>query len=79
MKLKELELGEKEIAAKKELNLKERELAMKKELELKEKEFDMQLKLKELELKSRDTPLTNKASSSSIAKESFDFIHHVKF
>ena len=78
MKLKELELKEKEIAAKKELDLKERELAMKKELELKEKELDMQLKLKELELKSRDTQMTKEASSSSVAKESFDFISHVK-
>ena len=78
LKLKELELREKEIAAKKELDLKERELAMKKKLELKEKEFDMQLKLKELELKSRDTPVTKEASSSSLAKESFNFVHHVK-
>ena len=78
LKLKELELREKEIAAKKELDLKERELAMKKELELKEKEIDMQLKLKKLELKSRDTPVTKEASSSSVAKESFDFIRHVK-
>ena len=77
MKLKELELKEKEIAAKKELDVKERDLAMKKELELKEK-MDMQLKLKELELKSRNTPVTKETSSTSIAKEIFDFICLVK-
>ena len=77
-KLKELELREKEIAAKKELDLKEKELAVKKELEFKEKELEMQLKLKELELRSRDTPVTREASSPSVAKESFDFTRHVK-
>lgn len=51
---------------------------MKKELKLKEKELEMQLKLKELQLKSRDTPVTKEALSPSVAKESFDFICHVK-
>ena len=77
LKLKQLEIREKEIAAKKELHLKERKLAMKKELELKEKELDMELKLKELKLKNRDTPVNKEASSSSVVKESFDFIRHV--
>ena len=80
MKQKELELKEKEIAVKKELYLNERELAMKKELvqEFKEKELDMLLQLKELELKSRVTQVTKEASSSSVAKESIDFICHAK-
>ena len=34
--------------------------------------------MKELELKSRDTQVTKEALSTSVAKESFDFTHHVK-
>ena len=75
--MKELELKEKEIAAKNELDLKERELTIQKELDLKEKELQMQLKLKELELKAKLTP-TSKETTTSATSENFDFTRHVK-
>ena len=42
---------------------------MKKELEHREKKLEMQLKLKELELKNRDTPVTKEALSLSVVKK----------
>ena len=68
--MRELELKEQEITAKKELDLKERELEMQKEVELKEKELQMQYKMKELELKD---VLENKEPHAAVAKECFDF------
>lgn len=77
LKMKELELKEKEIAARNELDLKERELALQNELDLKEKELQMQLNLKELELKSKTVPTVTE-NSAGAAKETFDFTSHVK-
>ena len=77
LRMKELELKEKEIAAKNELDLKERELAIQKELDFKEKELQMQLKIKELELKAKMTPVS-KGPTAGSTNENFDFTHHVK-
>ena len=77
LRMRELVLREQEIAVKKELDLKERELEMQKEVELKEKELQMQYKIKELELKGKDV-LENKEPHTAVAKEGFDFTHHVK-
>jgi len=78
LKMKKLELKEKEIAAKKELDSKERELAIQKELDLKEKELQIQLKLKELELKATMTAPASKEKTTSATNENFDFTCHVK-
>ena len=77
LRMKELELKEKEIAAKNELDLKERELAIQKELDFKEKELQMQLKIKELELKAKMTPVSKEPIAGS-TNENFDFIRHIK-
>ena len=59
--------------SKNELDLKERELAIQ---DFKEKELQMQLKLKELELRAKMTPVSKETASST--HKDFDFTCHVK-